>query len=155
MRTAKTVFVTVLLVAAPLTVLAFWPWSSGPQELASQEGVLRIPVSSLGDGRAHHYQTRAADGTRVIFFAVKDAQGRIRTAVDACDVCYKAGKGFVQDGSFMVCENCGQRFAISRIGEVKGGCNPAPLPATIEDNEVRILTSDIDLNSGYAKYRRL
>jgi len=27
----------------------------------------------------------------------------------------------------MVCNNCGQKFACDKVGEVKGGCNPHPL----------------------------
>jgi uncharacterized membrane protein len=116
-------------------------------------GKLLIPLSEVSDGRAHHYQARADDGTMVAFFVLKSGDGVLRAAIDACDVCYKAGKGYYQEGDFMVCENCGQKFASSRINVVKGGCNPAPLNRVVVGNQLVIEMLDINANTGYMKYR--
>jgi uncharacterized membrane protein len=89
----------------------------------------------------------------VVFFVLKSSDGIIRSAIDACDVCYKSGKGYVQDGDFMVCNNCGRRFASNRINEVKGGCNPAPLSRKIIGSNLLIAMADIDENSWYCKYK--
>ena len=67
----------------------------------------------------------------------------IRAAYDACDVCWREGKGYYQDGDVMVCRNCGQRFASVKVNEIKGGCNPAPLERTVVGNKLVIKTADI------------
>lgn len=116
-------------------------------------GTLKIPITAVNDGRAHHYQVKADDGTMVTFFVLKSRDGTIRAAIDACDVCYKAGKGYYQDGDFMVCVNCGQRFASNRINVVKGGCNPAPLKRSVQGDQLYISMNDINANRWYMRYR--
>jgi uncharacterized membrane protein len=149
---------------ALLTLLFLSPFlfacNSSDGDLAGNSGILKpvagslqIPINSVNDGRAHHYQVKADDGTIVTFFVLKSSDGIIRAAIDACDVCYKAGKGYYQDGDFMVCENCGQRFASNRINLVKGGCNPAPLKRTVKDDQLYISMNDINANRWYMRYR--
>ena len=75
-------------------------------------------------------------------------------AIDACDVCYKAGKGYYQEGDNMVCRNCGRRFASNRINDVKGGCNPAPLNREVQGANLVITMKDINANKWYMKYRK-
>jgi uncharacterized membrane protein len=43
----------------------------------------------------------------------------------------------------MVCRNCGQRFHSTKVNEVKGGCNPAPLDRRMENGMLLIRVSDI------------
>ena len=116
-------------------------------------GQLQIALDKVSDGKAHHYQVKADDGTMVTFFVLKSKDGVVRAAIDACDVCYKAGKGYFQDGDFMVCENCGQKFASNRINVVKGGCNPAPLIRVVKGDKLVIDMKDINANKWYMKYR--
>jgi len=54
---------------------------------------------------------------------VKSADGMIRAAFDACDVCFRGKKGYVQRGDIMICAKCGMKFRTDKINEVKGGCN--------------------------------
>ena len=133
---------------------SFSLWGSGPELIAPANGMLVIPVEDINDGKAHHYRVKADDGTLVTFFILKSREGVIRAAIDACDVCYRAGKGYVQDGDHMVCINCGQRFASEKINVVKGGCNPAPLERRVETNTLIISMSDINQNSWYCKFRK-
>ncbi len=127
--------------------------SVGAGPLQPTDGELRIPVSTVNDGKAHHFDVMASNGTKVTFFVLKSKDGVIRAAIDACDVCYKAGKGYYQEGDNMVCVNCGQKFASNRINIVKGGCNPAPLNRVVKGNMLIIKMKDIDANSWYMKYR--
>ncbi len=86
-------------------------------------------------------------GTKIRFFAVKAADGSIKTGFDACDVCYKAKKGYRQDGGIVVCNNCGKRYPISSIGTENknpGGCWPGYLPSSIEGEYVVIKKSDLE-----------
>jgi len=121
--------------------------------LKPKKGNLYIPVKDIDDGKAHYFEVKANDGVLVQFFTVKSKDGIIRAALDACDVCYKAGKGYVQDNDVMICTNCGRKFATDRINEVKGGCNPAPLLRKINANNLVISMKDINSNSWYCKYK--
>jgi uncharacterized membrane protein len=145
-----------LLALLQVSLLACGTASSnagGAGVLTSTNGEIRIPLASIGDGKAHHFQVKSDDGTMVSFFVIKSKDGVFRAAVDACDVCYKEGKGYHQDGDFMICENCGMKFANSRINEVKGGCNPAPLERIISGDQMVISLKDINANAWYMKYR--
>jgi uncharacterized membrane protein len=102
-----------------------------------------FPVQAFSDGQAKYFQYPAANGITVRFFILRSSDGVIRAAYDACDVCWREGKGYYQDGDFMVCRNCGQRFASVKVNEIKGGCNPAPLERTVVGNKLVIKTADI------------
>ncbi len=98
----------------------------GEQIPDSESGVMRIPLSEI-KSQAKFY-TYNAGGTEVRFFAVRGSDGEVRTAFDACDVC-KGYKGYRQQGSDMVCNNCGRYFSIDGIGTKNrgGGCWPSYL----------------------------
>jgi uncharacterized membrane protein len=142
-----------ILLPVGLTACTASSDASGPSMITPANGELRIPLAAVNDGKAHHYKVKADDGTMVTFFVLKSKDGVIRAAIDACDVCYKSGKGYYQDGDFMVCENCGQRFASNRINVIRGGCNPAPLERTVLGDKLVIAMKDINANAWYMKYR--
>lgn len=144
-------FTFAILISAPAS--AFSIFGKGQNRLEPQNGAIRIPLEEIDDGKAHHYTVAAEDGTVVTFFTLKSSDGVIRAAVDACDVCYRSGKGYVQEGDHMVCQNCGRRFPSERINVVKGGCNPAPLERTIEDGHLVIAMQDINTNAWYCELK--
>jgi uncharacterized membrane protein len=117
-------------------------------------GQLEIPVASVNDGKSHHFKVQATDGTMVTFFVLKSADGVLRAAIDACDVCYRSGLGYYQEGDNMVCKNCGQKFASNKINIIRGGCNPAPLNRAVVGDKLVINMRDINMNSWYMKYRQ-
>ncbi|MDR0319942.1 MAG: DUF2318 domain-containing protein [Treponema sp.] len=82
------------------------------------------------------------DGTRMEVLAVRTPDGVIRTAFNTCQVCYASGRGyFVQTGTVLVCQNCGNRYRMNQIERQAGGCNPVPIfPAnkTVTDETVTI-----------------
>lgn len=129
-------------------------WGDKVKTVIPNNGRLEIPVASVNDGKAHHFKVLATDGVVVTFFVLKSNDGVIRAALDACDVCYRAGKGYEQSGDEMVCLNCGMRFPSAKINEVKGGCNPAPLTRAIEGDKLVIAMADIDRNSWYCKFKK-
>jgi uncharacterized membrane protein len=113
-------------------------------------GMIAYPVSLFEDGEAKHFDFQ--DGDRTIrYFVIKSADGVIRAAFDACDVCWPAGKGYYQEGDDMVCRNCGRRFASNLVNEVQGGCNPAPLKRSVENGMLVIRPDDIRSGAGYFK----
>ena len=112
-----------------------------------------VPLSDISDGNAHYYKVKSEKGLTVEFFILKSSDGIFRAAVNICDVCYRSGKGHVQEGDVMVCENCGMRFASDRINEVKGGCNPAPLDRRVEDGKLAISLADINANAWLCQFK--
>ena len=68
------------------------------------------------------------EGTRLEVLAVKAPDGTIRTAFNTCQVCYGSGRGFYkQQGTVLVCQNCGNRYRMSQVEIRSGGCNPVPI----------------------------
>jgi len=113
--------------------------SFSSENAASQ---VSLPATLFEDGKARHFQHVAGD-FKIKYFVLKSADGIIRAAFDACDVCWPAGKGYYQEGDYMVCRNCGRKFASVLVNEVKGGCNPAPLNRKLENGKVIIEVKDI------------
>jgi uncharacterized membrane protein len=101
------------------------------------------PVEVFDDGKARHFSYEAGQSLSIKYFVIKSSDGVIRAAFDACDVCWPAGKGYIQSGDSMVCRNCGRQFASVLVNEVKGGCNPAPLNRKIVDGKVVLDIADI------------
>ncbi len=112
-------------------------------EIQISETSVTYPVDLFSDGKARHFQYKVDDAITIQYFIIKSADGVIRAAFDACDVCWPAGKGYEQSGDVMVCRNCGRQFASIRINEVKGGCNPAPLNRRIEGDKLVLEIQDI------------
>ena len=108
-----------------------------------------FPLQAFADGQAQYFQYPLDNGNTVRFFILRSSDGIVRAAYDACDVCWREGKGYYQDGDFMVCRNCGQRFASIKVNEIKGGCNPAPLNRTIVGDKLIIKIADIVQGSQY------
>lgn len=117
--------------------------SSGPE---SRD--LRISLSDLS-GTAKFYDYKLSDNKPIRFFVIKSSDGVYRAALDACDTCYHAKKGYHQEGDDMICNNCGLHFHSSQINEVHGGCNPVGLPRTIEGNQLVIKASELESRGGY------
>lgn len=155
MKQIKYVFtgISALMIALMLTMNAHAFFGGKFKTLKPKQGKLYIPISSVDDGQAHYFRAKADDGILVEFFVIKSQDGIIRAAIDSCDVCYRSGKGYVQQGNVMICTNCGRRFATDRINEVKGGCNPAPLNRVVQGEKLVISMEDINANSWYCKYK--
>jgi len=136
----------VILIAG--AAIFYLGWNGGsPSAVASAPSAVgstfvTFPAGLFGDGKARHFEHVNGNLT-IRYFILKSSDGIIRAAFDACDVCWPAGKGYYQEGDFMVCRNCGRRFASVLINEVKGGCNPAPLNRTIENGKLIIQVKDI------------
>ena len=130
-------------------VLALGTGSSGSDSgitgSAVKSDTMKIPVSEI-TSTAKFYEYKSG-GTKVRFFAVKASDGSIKTGFDACDVCYGSRKGYRQEGAFMVCNNCGNRYPIAGLGTENknpGGCWPGYLPSFIEGENLVIKNADIE-----------
>jgi uncharacterized membrane protein len=149
----------ITLLALAVVGLVVWgagrsgsPVSTGMTPTATAAEV-RLPLAQFDDGQARHFEHKSGDLT-VRYFVLKSADGVVRAAFDACDVCWPAGRGYVQEGDVMICRNCGRRFASIRINEVKGGCNPAPLRRAIDGDQLVIQVADIEAGSSYFDFQQ-
>lgn len=106
---------------------------------------LVIPLSEISEQASWYEQN--VGGTSVRFFSIKVQDGSIKTAFDACDVCYSSKKGYRQKGDVMICNNCGNRYPISGLGTENkkgGGCWPGYLPSEIKGENLVIKMSDLE-----------
>jgi hypothetical protein len=134
---------------APVAVLVLAVLAVGGWFLFGSTSVGGPEVVSAGqDGMVHLFKGESGP---VDFFVVRSNDGVIRSAFDTCDVCYKALKGYRQEGNDMVCNNCDQRFKTDMINVVKGGCNPAPLKRQKSGENVVIAANDIKAGAWYFK----
>ena len=108
------------------------------------ETQIGIPLSSIGSTAT--FYTYHSNGVDVVYFAVRGSDGEIHVALDACDVCFEAKKGYRQNDNVMECINCGLTFPIKGIGSdnKEGGCWPSFIPIIIENDTVIIETEDLD-----------
>ena len=141
--------------AAPSSESAAAPAEADAQA-AVRAGSLSIPIAEL-DENAHFY-TADVDGVPVEVVAAKLADGSVRTAFNACQVCYDSGRGyFKQEGSELVCQNCGNRYTMDQVGLNAGGCNPVPIGEADRSSDGTTLTVSADvLKTGrtLAEYRK-
>jgi uncharacterized membrane protein len=107
-----------------------------------ENGEIKLQIKKMRDGRPHYYK-HEINGKAIKFFVLMDNESIVRVAFDACDVCYPEGKGYRQEGDFMICNNCGQQFHESKINIIKGGCNPAPVDRIFDQNYVYIAVESL------------
>ncbi len=100
-------------------------------------------TTDFQDGKARFYSYKDKDGLEIRYFVLKSSDGVIRAAFDACDVCWRSNKGYRQEGDFMVCNNCGRRFASVQVNQIQGGCNPSPLKREMDNGKVVLKIADI------------
>ncbi|HWP43893.1 MAG TPA: DUF2318 domain-containing protein [Blastocatellia bacterium] len=112
-------------------------------------GDIRIPLSDIETGKAKFFDFTSSDNRSVRFFAIKSSDGVYRAALDACDVCYAAKKGYYQDGDNMVCKKCSRQFPSALVNEVSGGCNPIGLPRTVDGDTLVIKAGELESRRSY------
>ena len=118
-------------------------------DVKPQNGLFAFPVSEFQDGKARHFNFKISPSQSIRFFLIKSSDGVIRAAFDACEVCYRAKKGYAQQGDNMVCLNCGMKFKSVKVNEVTGGCNPSALKRTVKDGKVIINQQDLLVGAKY------
>ncbi len=117
------------------------------EDVLDKAEVIEISLSEIRED-ARWYDHETGDGV-VSFFVAKGVDGKAKVAFDSCDVCYYSGKGYYQDGDYMVCENCGNRYPIIGLGEenkVSGGCWPGYLAYSTDSGSILIETKDLTDN---------
>ncbi len=122
--------------------------NDGMPLVKAEQGVITLPLAQVNDGQAHFYRYQSG-ATSVAFFVVRGSDGKLRVALDTCDACYAAKKGYRQQGDVMVCNNCEQQFPTVKINEVSGGCNPVAVPMQLSGDRLTIASADLDRGVRY------
>ena len=110
-------------------------------EIIDEGDIVKIPLAGI----AETAQFLNYDGIK--FFVVRARDGSVKTAFDACDVCYQSKKGYRQEGDDMVCNNCGNHYRISGLGTANlkgGGCWPGYLEMSVEGDYMIIAKSNLE-----------
>lgn len=82
--------------------------------------------------------------------AIRAGDGTVRTALNTCQVCFDSGRGYYkQEGEVLVCQNCGNRFAVDQVEVVKGGCNPVPIFEDDKTETADTITISDEVMAGY------
>lgn len=119
--------------------------SQGTNAVTSQvtEDGLEIDVSDLGtDVQFIDYDS---DGVDIQVMVVADKEGAVHVAYNTCQVCNGSPYAyFVQDGDSVICQNCGNRFAVSVIGNESFGCNPIPAVYEEDGTNIKISSAELD-----------
>ncbi|MDR1300884.1 MAG: DUF2318 domain-containing protein [Treponema sp.] len=118
---------------------------------------LVIPIAEVTENAV--FYPVDIEGTRLEVLAVKAPDGTIRTAFNTCQVCYASGRGFYkQQGTVLVCQNCGNRFRMSQVEVRSGGCNPVPIfpqSKTVTDTAITISKTYLkEAKQIFARWRR-
>lgn len=120
---------------------------SGSVEATLTDGNLQVSIDSLGDQVA--FIDYDSNGTAMQVMLYKDADGTVRGALNTCQVCAGSPYAyFEQEGSDVVCQNCGNHFSVDAIGDAHGGCNPVPLELSEDEKNVVIDTAVLDEQAG-------
>lgn len=133
-------------IGALFVIVSFLGAMGAPVLAAAKDAAapdVTYPAMQFDNGKARHFEYRTSDGVTIKYFIIKSSDGIIRAAFDACDVCWREGKGYVQQDDVMVCRNCGRRFPSTKINVVTGGCNPGPLTRSMEGGKVVIKIAHI------------
>lgn len=132
------IIATILLIT--LTIFLLTKNTTEPIE----EKIIQIPLQELST--TAKFFEEEINGVTIKYFAVKDEDGNVKTAFDACDVCYNSRKGYRQEGEYMICNNCGNKYHISGLGTQNkrgGGCWPSYLESEINEENLEIKLTNL------------
>jgi FTR1 family protein len=109
--------------------------SAAPPEaeaLVAAGNIIRIPLAEMS-GVSVHFYTVDAQGSALRFLVIRKPNGDYATALDACQICGPIG--YRQEGSVLICRNCGAPVNAAEIG-APGGCNPIAFKSHVEGTNI-------------------
>ncbi|MGH9732492.1 MAG: Fe-S-containing protein [Candidatus Acidiferrales bacterium] len=125
--------------------------SAAPPEaehVAAVGNIVRVPLAEMS-GVSVHFYTVDAQGTVFRFFVMRKPNGDYVTALDACQICGRIG--YRQEGSVLICRNCGAPVNAAEIG-MPGGCNPIAFKSRVEGTNIVVdLSAIVDATSQIQK----
>jgi FTR1 family protein len=145
---AVTTTLTVLLAVGVVYAREKMPREVPPPEpILAEGGVISVALEKVADGKLHRYGIEC-EGRSVRFLVLKTSDGRVRAALDACEICGDAG--YLQEGPGLICLNCAAEINQLSVG-ISGGCNPIPLAAEASATHLRIPLAALAAKAGMFK----
>ena len=153
----KVLFAAVLVVLLALAIALFYSLIAEKEQekiytlLNAQVDTLRIPIPHENDPTVKFYSYAIPDSEAIKFFVARSASSRSLAfvAFEACQDCYKKGRGFRQSGKDLICTHCGRRIKMNQIDQSRKGCNPLPLKNTREKGHILIGLDDLKQGEQY------
>jgi uncharacterized membrane protein len=115
---------------------------SPPLAVAPADGRIVLPLTLVNDGALHRFVYTAKAGVGIRFIIIKKSETAYGVGLDACDVCGSGG-GYYERKGQVICTLCDVVMNKATIG-FAGGCNPAPLPFTIEGGRLIIEVKNLE-----------
>lgn len=118
-----------------------------------QDGAIAINVADLTTTPT--FVNYDANGTTVQLIAGIASDGSARVALNTCQVCNPSPKAyFAQNGSKLVCQNCGNKFTMDDVGDAASGCNPTQVDHAESNGVITVATSALDAEAkAFAKWQ--
>ncbi|MDA8240234.1 MAG: Fe-S-containing protein [Nitrospiraceae bacterium] len=128
-------------------LFAFAGCSNLPAEhtvVSVRSGEIRLPIKDFSDGKVHFF-TYKKDGKRINFFVRTDGKANLSAYFDACYTCYKHKKGYREEGSDLVCNECNLKFRLAEEHwDTSHGCCPISIKSRIDGTELVIASKDLE-----------
>jgi uncharacterized membrane protein len=141
----KFLWIAISIIVVLIAVFSFGGFTgnvvANTGEFLDEGNIIKIPLNEISKTAAFY------NYGKIEFFVVGAEDGTVKTAFNACDVCYRSKKGYRQDGEDMICNNCGNHYPISGLGTKNlrgGGCWPGYLPGVVEGDYIVIKRSDLE-----------
>lgn len=126
-------------------------WFAGCSNLPAEHtvvsvrnGEIRLPAKEMRDGKVHFF-TYKKEGKRINFFVRTDGKDNLSAYFDACYTCYRKKKGYREEGSNLVCNECNLKFRLAEEQwDTSHGCCPIAIKSRIEGMELVMSTKDLE-----------
>jgi hypothetical protein len=156
-KSGKNTFIGIGVAIALIIVYFFLKGTAGAGDAAASGGDITISKSEIT--KTAKFIPYKAGKTKLEVIAIRASDGTVRTAFNTCQVCYDSGRGYyVQEGDELVCQNCGNRFKISQVEKIKGGCNPVPIVSENKSDDgtnITITQGFLEQNKGlFGKWKK-
>lgn len=140
--TAAAAFLCLVVIFSLTAEFVYTRASAAPPEaekLTAEGNIVHIPLSEMS-GVDLHFYSLDVQGSSVRFLVIRKPNGQYATALDACQIC--GSIGFRQQGSTLICRNCGAPINSVEVG-MPGGCNPIAFPSHVDGANIVIDVSAI------------
>ena len=104
---------------------------------------VHIGVADLKPLQVRYYRFLNPSNQEVKFLVGRDAAGHIQVGFDASETHAALGRGFRQEGEWVIDNKCGTASRLSEINHGGGGCRPVPLAHRVQGDEVVLAENDI------------
>ncbi|MGH9360682.1 MAG: Fe-S-containing protein [Thermoanaerobaculia bacterium] len=121
------------------------------QVMPDRSGTVRISVADLPRSEMRFYRFLNTGNQEVRFLVGRDPEGVVQVGFDASETHANLGRGFRQEGEWIVDNKCDTTVRLSTINRGGGGCRPIPIAHRLE-GQTLVLTEN-ELLKGWRLFR--